>query len=124
MTNPDAVDVAALADLVEGRPHVVLAGGRELGLVRWRDAVYAVRNVCPHMGARLCSGTVTGRLHSDGPLRPVDADPDRPVIACPWHGWVYEIATGRSLADPQRFRVKSYPVTVVAGRVLVDLGRP
>jgi nitrite reductase/ring-hydroxylating ferredoxin subunit len=117
------VDLAALDELVEGRPHVVQAGGRELGLVRWRDAVYAIRNVCPHMGARLCAGTVTAQLLSDGPRAPVAVDAGRPVISCPWHGWTYEIATGGSLVDPARFRVRSYPVAIVDGRVLVDLGR-
>lgn len=117
------MDVGALAEFEHARPRIVTAEGRELGVIRWGDAVYAVRNVCPHMGARLSAGTVTAHLSAAGPLDEVVADPDRPVVHCPWHGWSYELATGRSLLDPARFRVKSYPVRVAGGRVLVEIDR-
>lgn len=115
------VDVGPLADLVHGRPRLVRARGRELGIVRWGDAVYAVRNLCAHMGASLCSGTVTALTVSEDALGEVTTDPARPVVNCPWHGWAYDLGTGRSLLDPDHVRVKTYPVTVIAGRVLVEV---
>jgi 3-phenylpropionate/trans-cinnamate dioxygenase ferredoxin subunit len=117
------IDVGAVEDFLEGRPKVVEVGGRELGIIHWRGAFYAVRNVCAHMGARLCLGTVTARMISDGPMSPIEADYAHPVITCPWHGWTFDIGSGNSVFDPRRFRVKSYPVLIQSGRVLVELGR-
>ena len=34
------------------------------------------------------------------------------IITCPWHGWQFEIATGASIFNPHRVRVRSYEVTV------------
>ena len=48
-----------LADLAEAKPTVVVAGERELVLVRWRGDVYALRNVCPHMSTSFERGAVT-----------------------------------------------------------------
>jgi 3-phenylpropionate/trans-cinnamate dioxygenase ferredoxin subunit len=30
-------------------------------------------------------------------------DPDRPVVVCPWHGWEYDLASGRTIFDPRIF---------------------
>jgi nitrite reductase/ring-hydroxylating ferredoxin subunit len=48
------VDVGAVDDYEEGSVTLVRAGGREIGIVRWRDEVYAVSNVCAHMRGPLC----------------------------------------------------------------------
>jgi nitrite reductase/ring-hydroxylating ferredoxin subunit len=122
VTSAGPVDVGAVERFPDGRPTVLQVGGRELGIVNWRGRFYAVRNVCAHMGARLCEGTVTARVRSDGPTSPIELDDgEAPLINCPWHGWSYDAATGESVVDPRRFRVRTYPVTVRAGRVLVDL---
>jgi len=34
------------------------------------------------------------------------------IIRCPWHGWEFDIKTGRSIFNPHRVRVKSYEVRV------------
>ena len=117
------VDVGAAADFREGRPTVIMVGGRELGIVSWQGRFFALRNVCAHMGARLCEGTVTARTSSRGATSPVQVEPGPPVVNCPWHGWSYDAETGASVFEPRRFRVRTYPVSVSDGRVLVDLGR-
>ena len=42
------------------------------------------------------------------------------LLRCPWHGWEFDIRTGRSWCDPQRTRVKSYDVAVEPGSKLVE----
>src|SRR5258708_25926342 len=91
------VDIGAASEFEHARPRIVAAGGRELGVIRWGDRFYAVRNVCAHMGARLCSGTVTASTSAEGPLADVAAHPDRPVVNCPSHRWTCHLQTGRSL---------------------------
>ena len=41
-------------------------------------------------------------------------------MACPWHGWEFEIPTGVCLADP-RFRLQTFPVAVEDAMVKVTL---
>jgi nitrite reductase/ring-hydroxylating ferredoxin subunit len=43
------------------------------------------------------------------------------ILQCPWHGWQFDITTGRSLAFPNR-RIRAYPVTVQDGEVIVETG--
>jgi nitrite reductase/ring-hydroxylating ferredoxin subunit len=38
--------------------------------------------------------------------------------SCPWHGWEYDLATGRCHAD-RRFGLRPYPVDVRDGLVYV-----
>jgi 3-phenylpropionate/trans-cinnamate dioxygenase ferredoxin subunit len=43
------------------------------------------------------------------------------VLRCPWHSFDYDVTTGQCVSDP-RLRVKTYPVHIEDGYVLVDLG--
>jgi hypothetical protein len=43
----------------------------------------------------------------------VDANPS--LIACPWHGWEYDLETGQSFLGPGEPRVKAYDVSVEKG---------
>jgi nitrite reductase/ring-hydroxylating ferredoxin subunit len=114
------VDVAAAADVREGQPLVVIAGNREVALTRWREKLYAVRNICPHQSQSFKCALVRDSLSSSMPGEVV-AEPDRPILACPWHGWQFDLATGGCVTDPT-YRVRSYTVRVHEGRVLLDLG--
>lgn len=112
------VEVAELETLPQAEAQVFQAGGRELVLVRWQDDVFALRNICPHMSTSLFKGTVmacrTGTVGEPG------IDRENPVLTCPWHQYEYTLADGRCLTD-QSLRVRSYPVQIEDGKVLVDL---
>jgi nitrite reductase/ring-hydroxylating ferredoxin subunit len=114
------VDVGAVADFEDRRFRIVQAGGREVGVLRWKDRFYAVHNRCPHQKGPLCLGVVSGRL---GSLRPgsMDVDEENPVIACPWHGWEFDLRRGRALWE-EGYAVKTVAVQVVDGRVLLEVG--
>jgi nitrite reductase (NADH) small subunit len=112
-------DVGVVEDFPEGEMTLVTAGRFELGIVRWRDDFYAVRNLCPHMGAPLCAGIVGPCLTGTAELgRDLHVDRDVPIIVCPWHHWEYDASTGRSLVG--KLRAQTYPVTVTDGHVVVD----
>ncbi len=91
--------------------------GREIGVILDRDtgALHAVRNRCPHHGAPLCKGTVRPRLEGDPGTYELDG---RRMLHCPWHGWQFDLANGRSPDDP-RMRVAVYEARIESGRVLV-----
>ncbi len=86
-------------------------GGRSIGVFNIRGQFYALRNRCPHQGAPLCLGRVKGTTLSSKPYEYVYGR-DQEIIQCPWHGWEFEIATGRTNFNPHRMRVKTYEVTV------------
>jgi nitrite reductase/ring-hydroxylating ferredoxin subunit len=114
-----SVDVGPSAEFAEHRLRLVKTGRRQIGIVRWDGALYAVNNYCTHQGGPLCLGVLSGRLESDGPGA-MSLDTTRPVLACPWHGWEFDLRTGRALPDPAT-RIRTYPVREVGGRVLVDV---
>ena len=105
-----------------GRKHVSV-NGRALAVFNVGGRFYALRNRCAHQGGPLCEGLLVPRhLARVGPDRSVVEylDHDRPVLACPWHAWEYDLETGACLADPER-RVATYPVRVEDGQVIVSV---
>lgn len=115
------IDVGAVEDLTEGKPLVVRVHGRELAIVRWRDEVFAVRNVCPHQSEAFTTGHARPELVGGAPGEIVTQD-DQPVLVCPVHKWTYRLRTGRCTVDA-RLRIRTYEVTIENGRVLVDMSR-
>ena len=104
----------------ESSQTIIEVGGRSIGIFFKGGSWFALRNRCPHHGAELCRGLVSGTvaLSSDDDL--VYVMEDR-VLRCPWHGFEFDLETGRALADPDRYRVRTYPITVENGKIVVEL---
>ena len=94
----------ALADLEPGRPRLVEADGARVVLVRVGDQVHALGGVCAHQGGPLAEGRLTGTR-----------------LACPWHGWMYDVRTGQCVFPGRGAAVPSYPVHVEGDDVLVEV---
>ena len=117
----DVHDIGAASDFEAGRPYRVEVDGRALVVVRKGDAFYALRDTCAHQGARLSNGKVGGTALPCEPGSPVLYGRSGEVLTCPWHGWEYDLATGQTLADPYRARVRCYPAKLQGDRVVVEL---
>lgn len=116
------VDVAAEDELVEARPQVVKVGRREVVLVLWEGTVYALKNRCPHQQQSFEDGVVKGHFQN-APVGSIRTGRENcGAIACPWHRWQFDLATGVCITDPS-YRMRSYDTKVEDGRVLVDMGR-
>ena len=113
------VVVGRVSDFANGDRKIIDVNGKSIGIFRVDDRFYAIRNRCPHQFGPLCVGTLAQRAVSDGPgdLR---MDDGPPLIACPWHGWEYDLATGQSFMGPGRgaMAALSYEVIVQPGREL------
>jgi nitrite reductase (NADH) small subunit len=91
--------------------------GRSIGLFNVGGRFYALQNRCPHRGGPVCLGPVTGTaLPSDVLL--YDYGREGEIVRCAWHGWEFDIATGRAVVDPT-VRARTYPVEVKDGRLYV-----
>jgi 3-phenylpropionate/trans-cinnamate dioxygenase ferredoxin subunit len=103
--------VGTTDEIGPGRRKIVEIDGRSIGVFNVGGRYYALRNQCPHAGARLCDGVLTGLVTSSTPGE-YDYLRSGEILRCPWHGWEFDIATGRSWFDPARTRVRSYEATV------------
>jgi nitrite reductase/ring-hydroxylating ferredoxin subunit len=110
-------EVGSLAQLERDGRLLVRIGGREIGVLVGPDgSLVAIRNRCPHHGAPLCRGRVVERLTGAPGSWELAA---RAALRCPWHGWEFDLGSGRCLDEPS-LRVAVYPVRVEAGHVLVE----
>lgn len=108
---PAAHRVCRVSELPAGARKIVELAGKSIGVFNVGGRFYALRNVCPHQFAPLCAGKITGHA----PVSPVGEYAwvaAGATLRCPWHGWEFDIATGRSVFNPQRVRTQSIPVTV------------
>ncbi|MBL8878703.1 MAG: ferric reductase-like transmembrane domain-containing protein [Phycisphaerales bacterium] len=97
------VDVGAVDEIADQCGATVTIGGRErIALFRHNGRVSAATNVCAHQGGPLGEGRII-----DG------------CITCPWHGWQYRPADGRS-PPPFTEKINTYRVRIVGRRVQVD----
>ncbi|HEY3330075.1 MAG TPA: Rieske (2Fe-2S) protein [Capsulimonadaceae bacterium] len=105
------VHVAHVTDIVDGQGLIVSPReGLTVGLFRVDGTYYAVKNVCPHNGAPLCRGSIHA-THEPGETRELNPGFAGRILRCPWHGWEFDIVTGKALYDATS-RVATYPVDV------------
>jgi len=116
--------VARVDEIPPGKRKIVEIAGRSIGVFNINGEFFALRNRCPHQGGPLCIGPLGGFVSSTGPG---DYSVSRrgEILRCPWHGWEFDIRTGKSWFDPQRIRVRSYDVSVEpAADELMDESSP
>jgi nitrite reductase/ring-hydroxylating ferredoxin subunit len=101
-----------------GRFRVFELQGRPVGVVRTEQGFFAVRNRCPHQGADICAGLVTGTMEPSAPGE-FSYSEETLVVVCPWHRWEFELATGESYGQVSRKRLVTYEVEVDDGEVYV-----
>jgi nitrite reductase (NADH) small subunit len=114
--------VASLAELPPGARKIVEVEGRSIGLFNVNGTLVAALNVCPHELAPVCLGRVGGTT-LPSPAGEYRWGREGEILACPWHGWEFDLLTGKALADARK-RLRLYPVTVVDDTVFVSLAGP
>lgn len=97
-------DVAAVADLFEGAGIPVTPDGHDIALFSVEGEVLAIDNLCTHGNAKLCEGFVEGDQ-----------------VECPFHQALFSLRDGSVSCGPATEPVKSWPVKVENGRVLLQL---
>jgi nitrite reductase/ring-hydroxylating ferredoxin subunit len=94
--------VAKLADIAVGTVKEVQVGGQAIALANVAGLVYAISNTCLHRGGPLGEGQLEGK-----------------VVTCPWHGWQYDVTTGKAVQNPN-VGVSCYAIEVRDEEVFVS----
>ncbi|MGH2459727.1 MAG: Rieske (2Fe-2S) protein [Chloroflexota bacterium] len=109
--------VCRVDEISPGSRRIFSIGARGIGVFNVGGQFFAARNVCPHKGGPLCRGRV--RPHVVGPeVNRIAFEREGEILKCPWHQWEFDLHTGWSLYAP-RLRVKTYPVLIEAGQVVI-----
>jgi NAD(P)H-dependent nitrite reductase small subunit len=97
------VRVASLSELPsQGLGHAVKADGLDIAIFRWDDRVYAIEDLCPHLGFPLSEGIL-----QDG------------EVICSWHGWHVRLEDGTCRRE--RERAKVWECEVRDGEIFVKI---
>lgn len=96
------IDVGAVTDIPSRGSRTMPAPGGDIAVFRTGDnAVFALRDKCPHKGGPLSQGIVHGRS-----------------VTCPLHNMVIDLASGEPTgADAGKGCAPPIPCRVEAGRV-------
>ena len=101
---PD-VEVAPLAELPPGSMRLVeIDPSLSIGVFNCGGSLYALEDRCSH---------------DDGPLCEGDWDAEECVAVCPRHGSSFDLRSGRPLTLPAYLPVRTFPVRVEDGVVVV-----
>src|SRR4051812_19460147 len=101
---PEFRTVCKVQEVPDGEGKTVAVGKKLIAVFRVGNEVFAIDDVCPHMGASLSGGYV-----EDG------------IVTCPWHAWRFRLSDG-AWADNPRVKTGCYIVRVEGEDVQIQLG--
>ena len=111
--------VARASEIPPGARKLVRLDGRGVVVFNVKGEFFALSDQCPHKGASLSGGKMTGLVESGGPGEYTYTRVGE-IVRCPWHGWEFDVRTGRSYCDPRRMRLMQFNVTVEPGAKVVE----
>ena len=105
MADGEFVAVARADEIPPGTVRTVQAGGEEIALAHCNGGFYAVQQHCLHLQGPLGDGRLEGC-----------------ILTCPWHGWQYDVRTGRNEFD-LAIQLRTYDLQVEDGEIRVRVQR-
>lgn len=97
------LEACSLQEIPPGKSRPFRLGTADVVLFNVEGTIHALENSCLHAGAALSGGSLCGK-----------------VVACPAHGWRYDVTTGALLVAPGK-RIRTFPVEISDGKVMVQL---
>lgn len=95
--------VCKVHEVTEGEGKTVAVNNKLIALFRVAGELFAIDDVCPHMGASLSGGYL-----------------ENGIVTCPWHAWRFRVTDG-TWADNPRIKIGCYPVQVIGEDVQIQL---
>jgi nitrite reductase (NADH) small subunit len=114
-----------IEEFQEGGRLLLKCGDAEIGIFMIDGELHAWHNECAHRGGPVCQGRIMKRVvepaAADGTVRTLQYHGEDTHIVCPWHGYEYNIKTGRHPGHAA-LRLRRANVTVRNGEVYVVAG--
>ena len=101
------IDAGSADELEPGSMRRTDLSGRRILIANVEGRICAADDTCTHEDASLSTGSLKGAL-----------------VKCPLHGSRFNVCTGEALEEPADTNLRTYPVRVEAGRILVAVGGP
>jgi nitrite reductase (NADH) small subunit len=99
----DFITVARVGEIPEGQGRAFVVDDQLVAVFNTAGTYHAMNDSCPHMGASLAEGELTGD-----------------VVTCPWHAWRFCVTDG-AWCDNPRVKTDVYEVRVVENEIQVKL---
>jgi nitrite reductase (NADH) small subunit len=107
--------VARVEEVVDKGRLIVTVNQIDIGIFHVNGEFYAWRDVCPHFAAPVCQGEVCGTT-LPSMVYEYKYGKEQEVLRCPWHGWEFDLRTGKHLAD-ESIKLRGYKVVEEAGEL-------
>lgn len=111
--------VARAADIAPAQRKLVDIADRKIVVFNLGGEYFALNDRCPHEGGSLCTGKLAALTISSKPGE-YTWTREGEFIRCPWHGWEFDIRTGRSVCDPRSVRTRLYDVHLEHGDEVME----
>ncbi|HUG77016.1 MAG TPA: non-heme iron oxygenase ferredoxin subunit [Burkholderiales bacterium] len=98
------VEAAKADEIRPGTMKRIELQGRRILLANVNGRLCAVDDTCTHEEASLSTGVLRGEL-----------------VKCPLHGSRFNVCTGEVLEDPAEENLRTYPVRLEGGHILIGL---
>jgi 3-phenylpropionate/trans-cinnamate dioxygenase ferredoxin subunit len=112
------VPVAQTTEIAVGGRKFIEIDGRSIAIFNVNGTFVAVLNYCPHAFAQVCMGQVRGTTLPSMPGE-YRWGRDGEILACPSHGWEYDLLTGQCLTDKRR--IHRYPVSIKGDTIFIKV---
>jgi nitrite reductase/ring-hydroxylating ferredoxin subunit len=120
----DRIEVAEVSSFPAGESRIVETDGQiSIGVFNVDGEYHALLNKCLHQNGPLCEGAVEPELVAEWPgpgHRVTEEYGTEFVVKCPWHGWEYDLESGRLLRD-EDIQVPVFETTVDDGTLYIEL---
>jgi len=109
--------VCKAEELPNGMRKVVTLKNMSIVVLNVEGKLHAFNSVCPHQGAPLEFGSVSGAMMTSDPQQ-YEYGCHNQIVKCPLHGWAFDMETGKSLFS-EKIKIKTYKVREENGNILL-----
>ena len=95
---------AKIKEIPPGQIREIPLNGKSVAVANVGGKLFAINSVCLHHGGPLGEGELDGT-----------------VVSCPWHGWQYDVTTGKVVQQPSD-GVQCYLIELRGDEIFVDVG--
>jgi 3-phenylpropionate/trans-cinnamate dioxygenase ferredoxin subunit len=102
LTMATFITIARTDELPPGQGKLVEVNQKRIALFNVGGCYYALDDMCPHRGGPLSEGELEGA-----------------TVVCPWHGAIFDLATGNVTRPPGTAGVATYDVRLKGEEIVI-----